>query len=102
ALVALLSRTRHQSGSVRGAIVGLAILLLFVLVRATSFHKVDVFINLHLAGVRANHALEIGGISIVTAFALSAVRRRRRIPAGSRSASQWSGRHSTRNRVRRP
>jgi hypothetical protein len=79
AVVALLARTRQASGSVRGAIVGLAVLLLFVLVRATSFHKVDLFINLHLAGMRANHVLEIGGIAIVTGFAFSATRKRRRL-----------------------
>lgn len=75
AVVALLSRTGRTSRALRGAIAGLAILLLFVLVRASSFHKVDWFINLHLAGVRANHVMELGGIAIVTWFAFSATRR---------------------------
>jgi xanthine/uracil permease len=77
ALTMLIARTRRASGALRGAIVGLALLLLFVLVRASSFHKVDWFINLHLAGVRANHVLELGGIAIVTAFAMSASKKPR-------------------------
>jgi hypothetical protein len=72
----LLRRARQASAPVKGAIIGLAVLLLFVLVRASSFHKVDWFINLHLAGVRANHVMELGGIALVTAFAFAATRKR--------------------------
>jgi hypothetical protein len=61
---------------VRGAIVGLGLLLLFVLVRASSFHRVDWLINLRLAGLRANHLMELGGIAIVTVFALMAAKRK--------------------------
>lgn len=76
ALAIVLARSGRASGAARGAIAGLALLTLFVLVRASSFHKVDWFINLHLAGVRANHLMELGGIAIVTAFALLALRER--------------------------
>jgi hypothetical protein len=78
AVVALLSRVSHASRAIRGAIAGLAVLLLFVLVRASSFHKVDWFINLHLGGIRANHVLELGGIAIVTVFAFAATKRKSR------------------------
>ena len=53
---------------------GLAFLILFVLIRASSFHKVDWFINLHLGGLRANHLMELGGIALVTGFAVAAAR----------------------------
>jgi hypothetical protein len=56
--------------------VGLGLLLLFVLVRASSFHKVDWLISRNLGGLRANHLLELGGIAIVTIFAFAATRRR--------------------------
>jgi hypothetical protein len=56
--------------------VGLGLLLLFVLVRASSFHKIDWFINLRLAGLRANHLMEVGGIAVVTICALAAAKRR--------------------------
>ncbi len=79
AVLVLLRRTSRASGPVRGAIVGLALLLLFVLVRASSFHKVDWFINLRLGSLRANHLMELGGIALVTAFALAAAR-----PGGKR------------------
>jgi hypothetical protein len=78
ALGALLARAGRASRALRGAIAGLAILLLFVLVRASSFHKVDWFINLHLGGIRANHVLELGGIALVTAFAFTATRKKAR------------------------
>ena len=76
AVLLLLRRASRASGPVRGAIVGLALLLLFVLVRASSFHKVDWFINLRLASLRANHLMELGGIALVTAFAFAAARSR--------------------------
>ncbi len=76
AVLTLLRRARRSSTPVKGAIVGLALLLLFVLVRASSFHKVDWFINLHLAGLRANHVMELGGIALVTVFAFAAARKR--------------------------
>ena len=74
AVIILLGRASRASGPVRGAIVGLAFLLLFVLVRASSFHKVDLFINRSLGGLRANHVMELGGIALVTAFAIAAAR----------------------------
>jgi hypothetical protein len=75
-MLTLLRRARRASGPVRGAIVGLGLLLLFVLVRASSFHRVDWLINLRLAGLRANHLMELGGIAIVTVFALMAAKRK--------------------------
>ena len=77
AVIAMVVRARRASGAVRGAIAGLAVLLLFILVRASSFHKVDWFINLHLRGIRANHLLELGGIAVVTAFALAAATKKK-------------------------
>jgi hypothetical protein len=73
---ALLIWMRRSRWPVWGACVGLALLLFFVFVRATSFDKMDWLISQHLAGVKANHAMELGGIGFVTAFAWAATRSR--------------------------
>jgi hypothetical protein len=44
---------------------GLFLLLTFIVVRAISFHHVDVFLKRGVAGVRMNWLLELGGISLV-------------------------------------
>ena len=76
AILALLRKARRASVPVRGAIIGFGLLLLFVLVRASSFHKVDWLIGRDLGGFRANHLMELGGIAIVTLFALAATKNR--------------------------
>jgi drug/metabolite transporter (DMT)-like permease len=75
-ILTMLRRAARASGPVRGAAAGLGLLLLFVLIRASSFHKVDWLINQRLGDLRANHLLELGGIAIVTVFALAAARRK--------------------------
>jgi hypothetical protein len=47
------------------ALLGFVLLLTFVIVRAASFHHVDVLINLDLAGVRMNWILELGAIAVI-------------------------------------
>ena len=72
---ALLVRMRRAGAAVWGGIVGLAMLLFFVFVRATSFDKMDWLISQHLGTVRVNHLMELGGIAIVTMSAWIAARR---------------------------
>ncbi len=48
-------------------------LILFVLVRATSFHAVDAFLGRRLAGLRWNWILEVGSLLVM---AVGSVRRR--------------------------
>lgn len=62
---------RRTSWSLWGALAGTALLFLFVLIRASSFEKVDILINSSLGGVRANHAMELGGIGIVALCGLA-------------------------------
>ena len=50
--------------------VGIELLCAFVLMRAASFHHMDVFINHHWFGVRFNVLLEIGAIIVVIIGAL--------------------------------
>ena len=51
------------------ALTGSVCLLSFVVIRASSFHHVDLFINSEIFGVRMNSIMEIGGISIIIAGA---------------------------------
>jgi hypothetical protein len=75
ATIALLARMRRARGAVRGAIIGLALLLFFIFVRASSFDKMDWLIGQHLGSVRANHVMELSGIVFVTFCACIASRR---------------------------
>ena len=58
----------------RLAIVGLIFLLLFVIIRAASFHHMDILINTKIWGFRMNWVLELSGIVAITIAALSSLR----------------------------
>jgi hypothetical protein len=73
---ALLVRMRRGGAPVWAASIGLALLLFFVFVRATSFDKMDWLIGQHLGSIRVNHLMELGGIAIVTASAWVGAQRR--------------------------
>jgi hypothetical protein len=57
---------------VKLAAAGAIMLLTFIVVRAASFHHVDMVLGRVLGGVRINHLLELGGISIIAAAATRA------------------------------
>jgi hypothetical protein len=52
------------------ALMGLVFLITFVLIRASSFHHVDLLLGVRLAGLKANWILELGGIGCVGLGAL--------------------------------
>lgn len=56
---------RHKT-----AWIGVELLCAFVLMRAASFHHMDVFINRHWFGVRFNVILEVGAILVIIVGAL--------------------------------
>jgi hypothetical protein len=58
-------------GAARLAMLGLVLLAVFVVVRAASFHHVDVMLGVKLIGMKINWILELGGIAIVVAGALA-------------------------------
>ena len=58
-------------------LMGFVVLLVFIVVRAASFHHIDQLINLRLAGVRMNWVLELSAIALVSAGAWSARKRSR-------------------------
>lgn len=59
------------------AIVGLCTLVVFVLVRATSFHYMDILIGKKIFGLYVNWILELGGILLISLNARSLYRQRR-------------------------
>lgn len=60
---------RKVDRAVRTAAVGLCLLGTFVIVRAASFHHVDIFLGDSLSGIRWNGILELGGILIISTAA---------------------------------
>jgi hypothetical protein len=51
--------------STRLALCGLVVLTAFVLIRAASFHRVDILLGMSTLGLKVNWILEIGGILLV-------------------------------------
>lgn len=73
-LVTLVSLRRYLADSWHHhqiAWVGIVLLCTFILMRAASFHHMDVFIHHHWLGLRVNVILEIGAILVVIVGALS-------------------------------
>jgi hypothetical protein len=65
AVTGLLIGARHSAPPTRLAILGTALVLGFVLIRAASFHHIDQFIGQTVLGFRWNWILEMGGICVV-------------------------------------
>jgi hypothetical protein len=68
--LALAFAARGQLRRLAMACAGALFLLTFVLVRASSFHHVDVMIHTRLAGLEMNWILELSGIALVGIAAL--------------------------------
>lgn len=60
---------RETAASVKAAAAGLVILLAFVVIRAASFHHIDYWVTISVAGLRSGWWLELLGIAIVGAAA---------------------------------
>ena len=73
-LAAMLWLTRGNLRDLRLPLAGLALVGTFVVIRATSFQKVDILIHLDLAGIRVNWILELGGIAVIAAGAIVRLR----------------------------
>ena len=57
---------------------GLSMLLLFVVMRAASFHHVGVFLERRVLGLKLNWVLELGSIALVAVSAVQAIRHPRK------------------------
>jgi hypothetical protein len=56
-------------------LIGLSLLVTFVIIRAASFHHVDVLIHSRVLGLRINWILELGGIFLIGYGAARSIRR---------------------------
>ena len=56
-------------------LLGLSMLLLFVVMRAASFHHVGVFLGRRVLGLKLNWILELGSIALVAVSAVQAALR---------------------------
>jgi hypothetical protein len=65
---------RKLGSEVRWAVAGLVCLMVFIIVRATSFHHVDLMLHLEIGGWRLNWILELGGIACITLAVLRRLR----------------------------
>ena len=65
----LARRFRGSRAAVKLAIFGVTCTLLFVIVRAASFHHADEMLSLQLGGVKAHAAIELLGVATVIAAA---------------------------------
>lgn len=50
---------------------GLALLLTFIVIRAATFHHVDLLLGMRIGPLRVNHLMELGAIAIVALGALA-------------------------------
>ena len=64
-VIALIVGARRAPLSTWLALLGVMLILIFVLIRAASFHHIDRFIASTVFGFRWNWILEMGGISVV-------------------------------------
>jgi len=68
---------RDFGGEVRWAGIGLVALTLFILMRATSFHHVDLLLGMKIGGwLKVNALLELGGVGCIAAATVRRLRRR--------------------------
>jgi hypothetical protein len=63
--LALWTWLRDTATSVKAAAAGLVVLFAFILIRAASFHHIDYWVTVSVAGLRSGWWLELLGIAIV-------------------------------------
>jgi hypothetical protein len=77
AIAALIRWLRRSPVQVRTAAVGIVLLFTFVLVRAGSFHHLDDWVTLNVAGMRGGWWLELAGTAVIGLSALAYRMRRK-------------------------
>jgi hypothetical protein len=74
---------RDAASSVKTAALGVIVLLAFIFIRAASFHHIDYWIAIDIAGMRSGWWLELVGIAIIGVAAAKYRGARSYMPAGS-------------------
>ena len=69
-LIFLFKKYKRNASDIKIALTGCIILFSFILIRASSFHHMDILINHKIMGVEINWVLELGGLTIIGASAI--------------------------------
>lgn len=64
-LTVLMKKYKNSNSAIKIASFGCMILFVFIIIRASSFHHIDLFINMELANIRMNCILELGGLAVI-------------------------------------
>ena len=64
-LTFLIKIYHDTSSSVKIALTGCVILFAFILIRASSFNHIEIFINLEFIGIKLNWLLELSGLVVI-------------------------------------
>jgi hypothetical protein len=73
---------RDAASSVKAAALGVVVLLAFIFVRAASFHHIDYWIAINIAGMRSGWWLELLGVAIIGGAAAKYRGERSNVPVG--------------------
>jgi hypothetical protein len=84
-LAVLVRWLRGSSRSVNAAAAGIVLLFIFIVLRAASFHHIDHWVTIDIAGLRSCWWLELAGIVVTGASALFFARRSRSDSESSRA-----------------
>ena len=71
----LFKKYKNTTYEIKTALTGSIILFAFVLIRASSFHHIDIFTNWNLIGIKLNWILELGGLTVIGVGALKYLRK---------------------------
>lgn len=78
AIAALVRWLRKSPIQVKTAAVGIVLLFTFILIRAGSFHHIDEWVTVNVAGMRSGWWLELAGTAVIGLSALAYRMRRKR------------------------
>jgi hypothetical protein len=77
ALTVLIAWLRGSSKWVKSAAAGIVLLFTFVVVRASSFHHIDQWVTIDIAGLRSGWLLELAGIAVIGVSAVAFAQRQK-------------------------
>jgi hypothetical protein len=70
-IAALTGWLRKSAVQVKAAVVGIVLLFIFVVMRAGSFHHLDNWVTIDIAGMRSGWWLELAGVAVIGLSALA-------------------------------
>lgn len=64
-LIYLFRKYKNTTIEIKFVLFGCIILFAFILIRASSFHHMDIFIQIKVMGMKMNWILELGGLTVI-------------------------------------